>query len=75
MGLYRLPWRRDREILLHPEKIQITIDYLDIVLLAVKNTCQLIRKTPQEQIIAGRISAFNRSEFAQLLGMEITEGI
>ena len=30
-------------------------------------------KNPAEQIIAERISAFNRSEFAQLLGMEITE--
>ncbi len=28
---------------------------------------------PIEQIVAERISAFNRSEFAQLLGMEITE--
>jgi acyl-CoA thioesterase len=27
---------------------------------------------PEEQIIAERISAFNQSEFAQLLGMEIT---
>jgi acyl-CoA thioesterase len=30
-------------------------------------------KKPEEQIIAERISAFNQSEFAQLLGMEITE--
>jgi acyl-CoA thioesterase len=28
---------------------------------------------PPEQIIAERISAFNRSEFAQLLGMKITK--
>jgi acyl-CoA thioesterase len=28
---------------------------------------------PTEQIIAERISAFNRSEFAQLLGMKITK--
>jgi acyl-CoA thioesterase len=28
---------------------------------------------PAGQIVAERISAFNRSEFAQLLGMEITE--
>ena len=30
-------------------------------------------KDPIESIIAERISAFNRSEFAQLMGMEITE--
>jgi len=30
-------------------------------------------KDPVESIITERISAFNRSEFAQLMGMEITE--
>ena len=28
---------------------------------------------PAEQVIAGRITAFNHSEFAQLLGMKITD--
>jgi acyl-CoA thioesterase len=28
---------------------------------------------PAEKVIAGRIAAFNRSEFAQLLGMKITK--
>ena len=31
------------------------------------------RADPAEQVIAERISAFNRSEFAQLLGMKITK--
>jgi len=30
-------------------------------------------KEPPKQVVAERISSFNRSEFAQLLGMEVTE--